>query len=167
VGKRKKDERGGFTWLLIGVIALGTLGGAKHELPKLKISPGSGIAGSHGSSAQRVRDIESHTCQASNFDDAVVAFTDPRTYSNRNPRGLTAAHRRLPFNSEVVVRNLKNKRTVKVRIVDYGPAKRLNKRCIDLSLEAWNKLGGGGAGLIPVRLTVTEVGPYPWQTANL
>lgn len=37
------------------------------------------------------------------------------------PTGLTAAHRTLPFGTSVLVTNLRNGKTVVVRIVDRGP----------------------------------------------
>lgn len=49
-------------------------------------------------------------------------------------RGLTAAHRTLPFGTRVLVRNLRNGREVVVRINDRGPWAR--GRLIDLSKAA-------------------------------
>ena len=51
-----------------------------------------------------------------------------------NKRELTAAHRFLPFNTKVLVTNLKNKKSVVVRINDRGPF--IDNRIIDLSEEA-------------------------------
>ena len=53
--------------------------------------------------------------------------------------GITAAHRTLPFNSEVVVENLDNGKTVQVRINDRGPYAK--DRIIDLSKGAAEKAG--------------------------
>lgn len=47
---------------------------------------------------------------------------------------LTAAHRRLPFNTKVRVTNLKNGRSVTVRINDRGPFS--GNRILDLSYAA-------------------------------
>ena len=47
------------------------------------------------------------------------------------PNGLTAAHRTLPFGTKVLVTNVRNGRTVLVRINDRGPYGR--GRIIDLS----------------------------------
>ena len=52
---------------------------------------------------------------------------------------LTAAHRTLPFETWVEVRNLANEKTVKVRITDRGPF--IEGRIIDLSYAAAKKLG--------------------------
>jgi rare lipoprotein A len=51
----------------------------------------------------------------------------------------TAAHRSLPFGMKVLVKNLKNGKTVIVRINDRGPAVR--SRLIDLSRAAAQQLG--------------------------
>ena len=51
-----------------------------------------------------------------------------------NPNGLTAAHRTLPFGTKVRVTNLRNGKSVVVRINDRGPF--IRGRIIDLSLGA-------------------------------
>lgn len=55
-----------------------------------------------------------------------------------NPHGLTAAHMRLPFGTELGITNPHNGRAVRVRINDRGPA---TKAWIDLSLGAAQALG--------------------------
>jgi rare lipoprotein A len=50
------------------------------------------------------------------------------------PAGLTAAHRTLPFGTRVLVTNVRNGKTVIVRIVDRGPFNR--GRIIDVSRAA-------------------------------
>jgi rare lipoprotein A len=66
-----------------------------------------------------------------------------------NPGALTAAHRRLPFGTRVRVTNLKNGRSVVVRISDRGPFVR--GRIIDVTPAAARVLGF--SGLTPVSLT--------------
>lgn len=61
-----------------------------------------------------------------------------------NPSAMTAAHRSLPFGSMVTVTNLKNGRSVTVRINDRGPF--IRGRVIDLSKAAARKLGFIRAG---------------------
>ena len=51
-----------------------------------------------------------------------------------NMYALTAAHKTLPFNSKVRVTNLKNNKSVVVRINDRGPF--IKSRVIDLSKAA-------------------------------
>ena len=67
---------------------------------------------------------------------------------------LTAAHRTLPLGSWIKVTNLKNDRSVVVRINDRGPV--LKNRIIDLSYSAAKMLGMGHDGVDPVRLDVVE-----------
>ena len=54
------------------------------------------------------------------------------------PRGLTAAHRSLPFGTNVLVTNVGNGKTVIVRINDRGPFGR--GRIIDVSRAAAHEL---------------------------
>jgi rare lipoprotein A len=65
---------------------------------------------------------------------------------------LTAAHRTLPLGTRVLVTNLKNGRSVEVRINDRGPS--VDGRIIDLSFAAAKELGAVPSGTIPVRIRV-------------
>lgn len=69
-----------------------------------------------------------------------------------DPNALTAAHRSLPFGTKVKVENLKNGKSVVVRINDRGPF--VGGRIIDLTKAAAGRLGFVSAGTAPVRLTV-------------
>lgn len=69
-----------------------------------------------------------------------------------NMYALTAAHRTLHMNTRVRVINLRNGRSVIVRINDRGPYSR--GRIIDLSYAAARLLGMLEAGVVPVRLEV-------------
>jgi len=69
---------------------------------------------------------------------------------------MTAAHQRLPFGTIVRVKNLKNKKTVEVRINDRGPFKR--NRIIDLSYAAAQSIGLVGPGSARVRVEVIKWG---------
>ncbi|MHA6492574.1 septal ring lytic transglycosylase RlpA family protein [Pseudomonas borbori] len=64
--------------------------------------------------------------------------------------GLTAAHRSLPFGSHVLVTNLRNDKSVIVRINDRGPYAR--GRIIDLSEKAAAQIDMLRAGVVPVRV---------------
>ncbi len=70
---------------------------------------------------------------------------------------LTAAHRTLPFETWVEVRNLSNEKTVKVRITDRGPF--IEGRIIDLSKAAARTIDLIGPGVGSVQLTVVEAPP--------
>jgi peptidoglycan lytic transglycosylase len=66
------------------------------------------------------------------------------------PGQLTAAHRTLPFGTNVLVTNLHNGRSVIVRINDRGPYGR--GRIIDVSIAAARQLGMIGSGTAKVTL---------------
>ncbi len=68
--------------------------------------------------------------------------------------GMTAAHRTLPFDSEVVVENLDNGRTTRVRINDRGPFAK--DRIIDLSRAAATEIDMVGPGTARVRLYLVK-----------
>lgn len=65
---------------------------------------------------------------------------------------LVAAHRVLPFNTWLVVTNLANDKSVKVRVIDRGPF--VSGRIIDLSKAAARQIGLLGPGVGRVRLEV-------------
>ncbi|MCQ8782371.1 septal ring lytic transglycosylase RlpA family protein [Aurantimonas sp. MSK8Z-1] len=67
-----------------------------------------------------------------------------------NPDAMTAAHRTLALGTRVRVTNLKNGRTVVVRINDRGPF--IKGRVIDLSRGAARKLGFIQAGHTRVQI---------------
>jgi rare lipoprotein A (peptidoglycan hydrolase) len=78
----------------------------------------------------------------------------PRTANGErfDPNALTAAHRTLPFGTHVRVTNLRNGRSVIVRINDRGPF--ASRRVIDLSHAAARRLRLIGTGVGQVRLDV-------------
>lgn len=65
-----------------------------------------------------------------------------------------AAHQQLPFDTRVRVTNVKNNRSVVVRIVDRGPF--AEGRIIDLSKSAFRQIADIDAGVIQVRIKVLE-----------
>lgn len=67
---------------------------------------------------------------------------------------LTAAHRTLPFQTWVEVTNLKNGKSVEVRITDRGPF--VDGRIIDLSRAAAREIDMVRMGIAPVRLRVIK-----------
>jgi rare lipoprotein A len=70
----------------------------------------------------------------------------------------TAAHRTLPLNSLARVTNLKNRRSVIVRVTDRGPFNA--SLLIDMSPKAADELNMKHAGVVPVRVEqVVEVSP--------
>jgi rare lipoprotein A len=83
-----------------------------------------------------------------------------RRTSNReifNMYDLTAAHKSLPFGTRLMVTNLRNGKSVQVRVNDRGPF--VGDRIIDLSYAAARLLEMVGPGTAPVRIEV--LGPAP------
>jgi rare lipoprotein A len=74
---------------------------------------------------------------------------------NRNH--LTAAHKTLPFGSLVKVTNVKNQKSVTVRINDRGPTQA--GRILDLSPAAAAKIGIHRLGMAEVSAQVTGQAP--------
>jgi rare lipoprotein A len=70
---------------------------------------------------------------------------------------LTAAHRTLPFDTWVRVRNLSNDKQVEVRIQDRGPF--IRGRIIDLSKAAAREIEMLGPGTAKVKLTIIKPPP--------
>jgi rare lipoprotein A len=79
-------------------------------------------------------------------------YSGGRTASGESmrPGAMTAAHRTLPFGTQVTVVNSRNGRSVMVRINDRGPF--VHGRVIDLSPAAAHAIGVNG--LAPVSLQV-------------
>jgi len=67
-----------------------------------------------------------------------------------NPRELTAAHKKLPFNTKVQVTHLGNGKSVIVRINDRGPY--AGGRIIDLSKAAAREIDMLGSGVARVEI---------------
>ena len=81
-------------------------------------------------------------------------FEGRKTYTDEifSQQKLTAASNTLPMHTWVRVTNLRNHRTVVVKINDKMHPR--NKRLIDLSRAAAEKLGYAGRGLTHVRIDV-------------
>jgi rare lipoprotein A len=69
-----------------------------------------------------------------------------------NNYSMTAAHKTLPFGTRVIVTNLNNDKTVKVRINDRGPF--VKGRIIDLTRAAFAKIDELEKGLTEVEIRV-------------
>ena len=74
---------------------------------------------------------------------------------------LVAAHRTLPFQTRVRVRNLSNDKSVDVRIIDRGPF--VQGRVIDLSHAAAKEIDliGPGVGQVEITVIGTPANPEP------
>lgn len=89
-----------------------------------------------------------------------------------NMHSMTCAHKTLPFNTKLKVKNLNNGKTTIVRVNDRGPF--VNKRIIDLSFKAAKKIGLDVTGTAPVKITSIDgfsasdykKGPFTIQTGS-
>ena len=73
-----------------------------------------------------------------------------------SPSDMTAAHRKLPLGTKVIVENMETGEKTEVKITDRGPYADPKRRIIDLSKAAANSIGLVEQGVGPVRVTVTE-----------
>ena len=67
---------------------------------------------------------------------------------------LTAAHKTLPFGTEVKVTNLKNNKSIIVRINDRGPF--IKGRVIDITKHGAEQLDFIKSGIVPVKLEIVK-----------
>ncbi|MGH9359657.1 MAG: septal ring lytic transglycosylase RlpA family protein [Terriglobia bacterium] len=72
-----------------------------------------------------------------------------------NMNALTAAHRNLPLGTEIKVTNLRNHRSLVLRVNDRGPF--IPGRMLDVSRAAARRLGFAGRGLAPIRIDVVKL----------
>ena len=79
-------------------------------------------------------------------------------------RKLTAAHRTLPLNTKVRVKNLMTGKSVEVTIIDRGPY--VDGRAIDLSKAAAKQLGMVKDGLAPVEITTIAPPTLPSSASS-
>jgi rare lipoprotein A len=73
-----------------------------------------------------------------------------------SPNDMTAAHRKLPLGTKVMVENVETGEKIEVKITDRGPYADQKRRIIDLSKAAANSIGLVEQGVGRVRVTVTE-----------
>ena len=67
---------------------------------------------------------------------------------------MTAAHKSLPFGTEVIVKNLNNGKSVKVKINDRGPF--VKGRIIDLTRKAFSRIANLDKGVTKVEIRVVK-----------
>jgi rare lipoprotein A len=93
------------------------------------------------------------------------AFQGQATASGEpfNMNSMTCAHRSLPLGATVLVTNLRNHRSVLVRVNDRGPVP--ESRIVDLSYAAARILGF--RGVAPVRIDLVDPALNPSQIAQV
>jgi rare lipoprotein A len=92
-------------------------------------------------------------------------FFQGKTTASGQPydeNAMTCAHRSLPLGSVLRVTNLRNNKSVVVRVNDRGPMP--ENRVIDLSYAAANTLGFSNRGIAPVKV---ELLAAPTEVAQL
>ncbi len=136
-------------------------------LSAICISPGSTLAQPDSSQAsqQTAAPHHSHWHQIGRASWYGSAFQGQATASGEpfNMNSMTCAHRSLPLGASVLVTNLRNHRSVMVRVNDRGPVP--ESRVIDLSYAAAKMLGFHG--LAPVRIDLVDPSLSPTQIAEL
>jgi rare lipoprotein A len=71
-----------------------------------------------------------------------------------NQFAMTAAHKKLPFGTMLLVTNLENGKSIKVKVNDRGPF--IKGRIIDLSRAAFAKIGDTGKGILSVKIKAVK-----------
>lgn len=91
----------------------------------------------------------------------IASWYGPKFHGRKTANGetynmheMTCAHKALPFNTMLEVKNLSNGKKIIVRVNDRGPF--VNKRIIDLSFKAGKKLGIDITGTAPVIITSVD-----------
>ena len=117
-------------------------------------SPRQGMPGQTNQTKRAIKARKSQVGEASWYG---RLFQHKRTASGEpfDMYQFTAAHRTLPLGSWVQVTDLKNDRSVIVRINDRGPVPK--NRIIDLSYGAAKMLGMSENGIHPVRVELISV----------
>ena len=123
--------------------------------PGNKMTPDSN-QGIPGQTQEAIKPIPARKFQVGKASWYGRAFQHHKTASGEpyDMHDFTAAHRTLPLGSWVKVTNLKNDKSVMVRINDRGPV--IKGRILDLSYGAAMILGMGDDGVTRVRLDVIE-----------
>jgi rare lipoprotein A len=100
----------------------------------------------------------------SNVSGIASVYSDKETASGEpmDPAAMTAAHRTLPFDTEVTVINHDNGRSAVVRINDRGPY--IQGRVIDLSPAAALALGVDGLASVSLTVVRDEDAPQNGQS---
>jgi rare lipoprotein A len=137
-------------------------------LTAICISPGSTSALPDSTQSDTSSVASNHTHHWRQFGRASwygSAFQGQQTASGEifNMNSMTCAHRSLPLGATVLVTNLRNHRSVLVRVNDRGPVP--ESRVVDLSYAAAKLLGF--RGLAPVRIDLVDPALNPQQIAEL
>jgi rare lipoprotein A len=117
------------------------------------LAPEDAALSAHFQAAPAISTLEG---QASYYSDRLAGHKTASGERYR-PDALTAAHRSLPLGTVLRVTRSDGKRTVYVRVNDRGPFGS-ERRILDLSRAAFERLGKLRAGVLEVRAEVVEYG---------
>jgi len=145
-------------WTLL-VCACVALSGCGKKKPRVPTPPPGPRAGTPAPATPRPRTPPAPAPPAGSTERGVASWYGVPYHGRQAADGeiydmetLVAAHRTLPFQTMVRVRNLTNEKTVDVRIIDRGPF--VNNRIIDLSHAAARAIEMIGPGVAQVELTI-------------
>ena len=148
---------GGATLYFLKAVPLLVVTLTTMTLPTSAQSPVASLATGHPTAPERTFVTSKKPTYGSR--DALYGLASFYTEGSKTASGekidghrLTAAHRTLPFGTQVRVTNVANGRSVTVRINDRGPF--VPGRVVDVSYVAAETLGMTGTGVAKVKLEV-------------
>ncbi len=100
---------------------------------------------------------------ASHYDESFLYIFPGKTAigEKQYPWTKSAAHKTLPLPCKIRVTNLRNGKSITLRVNDRGPF--IEGRTLDVTSAAAKDLGFHRAGLTPVRIQVLSVGDARWR----
>lgn len=135
--------------------------GSSYEGYKFKPYTVRGIAYTPMSPQEAVGYVEEG--EASHYDESFLFIFPGKTAIGEKQYAWSrsAAHKTLPLPCRVRVTNLRNRRSIVLRVNDRGPF--IGDRTLDVTTGVAKKLGFHKAGLCPVRVEVLSVGDGRWK----
>ena len=85
---------------------------------------------------------------------SIITLAEKGKASYYGSKGMTSAHKTLPFGTKVKVTNVKNGKSVIVTINDRGPF--VKGRIIDMSKSSFAKIANLSAGVVDVEIEVVK-----------
>ena len=85
---------------------------------------------------------------------SIITLAEKGKASYYGSKGMTAAHKTLPFGTKVKVTNVKNGKSVIVTINDRGPF--VKGRIFDLSTATFASIGRTDSGIAKVKLEILK-----------
>jgi rare lipoprotein A len=148
--------------LLAGTIAVFALALSAQHADKATVTPVS-----HAVSSTDSVKAHTHWYQFGRASWYGGSFQGQQTASGEayDMNAMTCAHRSLPLGALVRVTNLRNHKSIVVRVNDRGPVP--ETRVVDLSYAAAHILGFTNRGTAPVRIDVISLKPSRAEVAQL